>query len=287
LKYVIIRDDDISFFTPTDILDIIYGKILEENKVNFGVIPNVYSSIDLNKTGGYYKKEKLYYDPLISPEFRGTNKYYSVEKNYDLIEFLNKKNVGVIQHGYSHEKINNLPEFSIDNKEIIYDRAIRGKSILNKCLKKDIDLFLPPWNVISKETFEILYREYKGIIIASMYPIPKNFNLLSLYYLSKIFNKNYLLYNNLLIINNFILIDKNININSLNKGIENMIKYNKIIVIQNHYWDFYDNWKKWGKLNKKLINTWKVIYNYINNNENIKIIDYQELINFLKKQTLD
>jgi hypothetical protein len=286
LKYVVIRDDDISYFTPTDILDIIYGKILEENKVNFGVIPNVYSSIDLNKTGGYYKKEKLDYDPLINPEFRGTDNYYSIEKNYDLIEFLNNKNVGVIQHGYSHEKINNLPEFSIDKKEIIYDRAIKGKSLLNKCLKKDVNLFLPPWNVISKETFDILHQEYKGIIIASMYPIIKNFNILSRYYLNKIFNKNYLLFNNLLIINNYILIDKDINADSLNNRIENMFKYNKIVVIQNHYWDFFDNWKKWGKLNK-LINTWEKIYNYINNNENIKIIDYQELRNLLITQKLE
>jgi predicted deacetylase len=286
LKYIIIRDDDISYFTPPNILEDIYGEILDDNKISFSVIPNIYASIDLNKTGGYYKNKKLDYDPLIDPEYRGKKEYYNVENNYKLIEFLNKKNINVLQHGYAHERINNIPEFSINNRDIIYERAIKGKNILKKIIKKDIDIFIPPWNSVSKEAFKALNDEYKGIVAATMYPLTQNIDLLLPYYIKEFFNNNYYLYKNLLIINNYVLIDQELGITLLKDKMDNILKRFKVMVIQNHYWDFFEDWNKWGKINK-LIDNWKFICEYIKNNDDIKVVSYQDLINSLKNKNND
>jgi len=277
---VIIRDDDICYFTPPSVLETLYGKILENNKVNFAVIPNVYASITRDKTDIIYKKEKLLYDPLIHPKFRGKNEYYNIEKNYDLIEFLNKKNVEVLQHGYTHEKIRNLSEFAIDDREMIYERAIKGKNILKKCIKKGIDFFIPPWDAISKEFIDMLYQEYKGIIASTILPIGKNFNLLYLFYINKIFRNNYFLHNKLLIIDNYDIINGSMDIKLIQNRFNKIIRYNEIIVIQNHYWEFFENWEKLNKL----IKIWNVICNYILNDENIKIITYNELYSLLRSR---
>jgi len=277
LKYIIIKDDDISYFTNPDTLTILYGKILEKNKVNFSVIPNIYASISLDKTNIYYQKEGLLYDPLIHPKYRGEDEHYLIEKNDDLIAFLNQKNVEVLQHGYSHEKINNLPEFAVDKGDLIYQRAVNGKNILKKCLNKNIDFFIPPWNAISKEFIKRLSQEYKGIITSSLYPFYKNLNLLSLYYLNKTFKKNYYLYNNLLIIENHDLFSKYMDTKLIQKKFNQIIDNNKIIIIQNHYWEFYENWDKINDL----IKPWNVVCDSIINNEDIKIINYDELFSLI------
>jgi hypothetical protein len=286
LKYIIIRDDDISYFTPPSTLENIYGDFLEDNKVSFSVIPNVYASIELTSIGGYYKNTKLDYDPLIAPEYRGKKEYYNVEDNHELIEFLNKKNINVLQHGYAHERINNIPEFSINSRDIIYERAIKGKNILKKSINKDIDIFIPPWNSVSKEAFKALNDEYKGIIVKTVYPLNQNIDLLLPYYIKELFNNNYHLNKNLLIIDNYVLIDQELKITSLKDRMDYILKRFKVMVIQNHYWDFYEDWNKWGKINK-LIDNWKFICDYIKSNDDLKVVSYQDLINSLKNNKND
>lgn len=281
MKYIIIRDDDISYFTTPEILEEIYGGFLEDNKVSFSVIPNVYASIDLDKTGGYYKSEKIDYDPLIDPNYRGKKEYYNIENNHKLLDFLNKKNIEILQHGYTHERINGKSEFLINNKEIIYERAMKGKNSLKNCIKKDIEIFVPPQNVISKETMQMLNKEYKGIIAAAVYPLNQNIDLLLPYYLNGLFNNNYYFHNNLLLINNHVLIDQNVALTSLKDKMDSIIKHSKVMVIQNHYWEFYESLNKWDKINK-LIENWEFICNYIKNNKEIKVISYMDFINSLK-----
>ena len=279
MKYMIIKDDDTSYFTPVNILEALYGEILEKNVVNLSVIPNVYSSIKLDESEIYYKKDKLKYDPLISPEFSGSDRYYDVNDNIELINFLNRKNVDVLQHGYSHEKINNLPEFSIRDSEFVYKRAIEGRSILNKCVKKGISFFVPPWNIVSREFVSSLQPHYKGIVTAGILPFYENLNIFIPYYINKLFKKRYYMYKNILLIDTYDLIQKYMDVSLIPEIFNNIYNYNDIIIIQNHYWVFLKNWEK----DDVMIEQWRSFYNKILDNNDIKIISYNELFDILKK----
>ena len=278
MKYVVIKDDDTCFFTPVNILEALYGEILEKNVVNLSVIPNVYSSIKLDENEIYYKKDKLKYDPLISPEYSGSDRYYNVNDNPELIDFLNRKNVDVLQHGYAHEKINSMPEFSIRDREFVYKRAVEGKNILNKCVKRGISFFVPPWNIVSKEFISGSQLQYKGIITAGILPVYNNLNIFIPYYVNKLFKRRYYMYKNILLIDTYDLIQKYMDVSLIPGKFNSILNNNDIVIIQNHYWIFMNNWKK----DDNMIEQWKSLYSKILDN-NVRIISYNELFDMLKK----
>lgn len=278
MKYVVIKDDDTCFFTPVNILEALYGEILEKNVVNLSVIPNVYSSIKLDEDEIYYKKDKLKYDPLISPEYSGSDRYYNVNDNPELIDFLNRKNVDVLQHGYAHEKINSMPEFSIRDREFVYKRAVEGKNILNKCVKRGISFFVPPWNIVSKEFISGSQLQYKGIITAGILPVYNNLNIFIPYYVNKLFKRRYYMYKNILLIDTYDLIQKYMDVSLIPGKFNSILNNNDIVIIQNHYWIFMNNWKK----DDNMIEQWKSLYSKILDN-NVRIISYNELFDMLKK----
>jgi len=278
MKYVVIKDDDTCFFTPVNILEALYGEILEKHVVNLSVIPNVYSSIKLDENEIYYKKDKLKYDPLISPEYSGSDRYYNVNDNPELIDFLNRKNVDVLQHGYAHEKINSMPEFSIRDREFVYKRAVEGKNILNKCVKRGISFFVPPWNIVSKEFISGSQLQYKGIITAGILPVYNNLNIFIPYYVNKLFKRRYYMYKNILLIDTYDLIQKYMDVSLIPGKFNSILNNNDIVIIQNHYWIFMNNWKK----DDNMIEQWKSLYSKILDN-NVRIISYNELFDMLKK----
>src|SRR4030042_1240591 len=86
-----IRDDDISYFSEPEKLEIIYRQLWKnEFKVSFAVIPAQKGTNNLN----------------VPPEFRNTDKYYVIDKNKNIINFLklkiNERKIDILQHGYSH-----------------------------------------------------------------------------------------------------------------------------------------------------------------------------------------
>jgi hypothetical protein len=81
---VIIRDDDISYFTQPSMLEEIYSKCWDCGiPICFSVIPS--HSTDTQGSG-------LEYEPNIPPAYRCKKAEYAVSENKKLCNFLNKKN---------------------------------------------------------------------------------------------------------------------------------------------------------------------------------------------------
>ena len=98
---ILIRDDDINFFTKSTMLESIYSEAWKNQfKVSLSVIP--------------YQKD--FNDVCIPPNFRNSQEYHSVENNKELCLFLkdkiNHSHVEIIQHGVSHALIDGRGEFS-------------------------------------------------------------------------------------------------------------------------------------------------------------------------------
>ena len=142
---VMIRDDDVSFFTPSYKLDQLYQGVLKQGfKVSLGIIPNV-KAID---------------DFLIPPSSRGKMSQHEICDNEELVEYLREKiaanECDIVQHGYNHEMLSGVPEFSVNNASEIESRLGAGRGRIEACLGVRVSAFVPPWNRVSKQARKIL-----------------------------------------------------------------------------------------------------------------------------------
>ena len=98
---ILVRDDDINFFTKSSMLESIYSDAWKSQfKVSLSVIPY----------------QKAINDVCVPPDFRNSQEYHSLENNKELCLFLKDKishnHVEIIQHGVSHALIDGRGEFS-------------------------------------------------------------------------------------------------------------------------------------------------------------------------------
>ncbi|HEY6534208.1 MAG TPA: DUF2334 domain-containing protein [Candidatus Nitrosocosmicus sp.] len=179
---LLIRDDDINFFTKSSMLEKIYGDAWENQfKTSLSIIPY----------------QKGINDVCIPPNVRKSNKYYSFEENKELCLFLQEKikqnNIEIIQHGVSHIMLDGRGEYSLDvNKyyemnmifnEIgnIYFKNFKinnigkhhnipnnidfesytnvGKDIIKKSIGITPEFFAPPYDDISLENVRLLLKQ--------------------------------------------------------------------------------------------------------------------------------
>jgi len=134
---ILIRDDDINYFTDAEILEEIYSNVWGKNiYVYFGVIP-------------FQKGEK---SGQVPEEFQDTDKIFPVEENKQLIQFLREKakkgKVKIALHGYHHKNENGKAEFFSGTE--LYMKMKEGKNYLEKIFDSEVNYFIPPHNEISR-----------------------------------------------------------------------------------------------------------------------------------------
>ena len=145
-----IRDDDISYFTPPEKLEKIYEKAWNMGfKVSFAVIP----------------MHKGTNNPNVPPVFRNTGKYYPINQNKELVEYLKAKisegKVDILQHGFCHTENSNLPALKFDLKKGVLSSYNDQKIDLVKYSEfhgadeKDVNFKIREGKIILEETFDI------------------------------------------------------------------------------------------------------------------------------------
>jgi hypothetical protein len=122
---IVIRDDDVSYFTKPQCLEHIYRPLLELGlPINLAVIPMIHAQS--NEPVEPIKYNKKY--PML------------VGENKDLVEFVKQHNFEVLQHGLMHEKFQRhsmfIPEFCINSTVELQRRAELGIKILSKTFGK-------------------------------------------------------------------------------------------------------------------------------------------------------
>ena len=147
-KAAVIRDDDVSYFTEPRKLSTIYDKAWKQGfKVSIAVIPKIIA-ID---------------DPLVPPSHRGKFSLHNLTNNIKLVNYLRKKlilkQIDISQHGFTHEAVNGIPEFSISGQHEISERLLAGREIIEQCFPIKISVFIPPWDTLSKKAIDILRKE--------------------------------------------------------------------------------------------------------------------------------
>lgn len=171
LKYILIRDDDISFFTNIDHINLLYNKLIEEKlPFNLAVIPSVSADIEIGNKNIYYIKEGLQYEPFIPPEYRGIKKTYSIGENIKLVNYINNiKYCEIIQHGFNHKTVNKKEEFNIRDKKEIRRKLLEGREIIKEFFSNYPSFFIPPWDNLSRESISEIKKYYKGTSLGRIY----------------------------------------------------------------------------------------------------------------------
>lgn len=281
MKYVIIRDDDISYFTKPEALTKLYGLLFEEEKsVNFSVIPQITANIRIGSRSPYRAREKIEYDPCIPPIFRGRNEEFPLNENRDLVEFLrNLENCEILQHGLTHGLIDGVQEFRIKDKKEIQRRADFGSAILEECFHSKPSFFVPPWDKISLEAIRFLKLRYKGLSIGKLNPIRLSAKSWGAYIKKTLASRNYMFYDELLIIERSRSVLNRFNApDSILSKVEKIIETNDVVILVNHYWEYFFDW---SQLNQCFFEAWEKTIEYLLQREDLHFLTFSELYNCL------
>ncbi|MEM2293576.1 MAG: DUF2334 domain-containing protein [Candidatus Bathyarchaeia archaeon] len=200
LKRLLVRVDDICYFTEVDKIVTIYKPLIKLNaQLCMAVIPMVSCSI---------------HSRFIPLKLRGKSLLFSIEKNKELIDFICSKNFEILQHGFTHEvyDLRGRPvyEFNINDKCQIERRVKAGIKLLYKAFGKRPYFFVPPWESLSKNAYKTIMKFYKGMLInlshhtlgriSSFIPKRLPYEILPAFLSSRIHNRNYLKYHRFLIL---------------------------------------------------------------------------------------
>jgi len=283
MKYVIIRDDDVSYFTKPETLTKLYGPFFEEKKpVNFSVIPQIAANIKIDSRNLYRTREKMEYDPCIPPRFRGCNEDFPLNENREIVEFIRSlENCEVLQHGLTHGFIDGVREFRISDEEEIQRRANLGSALLEECFHSKPSFFVPPWNIASSETIQFLKSHYKGISIGKkINPTRLPAKAWGAYIKKTLASRNYMFYNELLIIEHsgYLLNRFNTHDSMLSK-VRKTIETKDIVILVNHHWEYFFDW---SQLDQSFFGAWQQVIEYLLQKEDLHFLTFSELYNRLR-----
>lgn len=161
-RFAIIRDDDICYFTQRRRFQTVHRLLLKEGvPLNAAVIPCVSDSAP-DVDGGY--------EGFIPPECAGKGEYFPVEENRELVDFLKStESVEVVQHGFSHQRLENgFPEFEDDETSRIARRLDEGAEHFFKAFDMHTRFFVPPYDSVSRKALDQIRSKYEGISMSRM-----------------------------------------------------------------------------------------------------------------------
>jgi hypothetical protein len=269
---VIIRDDDISYFTEQQQLEHVHKPLLELGlPVNLALIPLVDSSQPFVKRKKYDKR------------------YFSIEENKDLVDFIKQHNFEVLQHGLTHEIFQRyskfIPEFKIRNSFELRRRAELGIKILTKAFSKTPRFFVPPWDTLSKEGYSVIAELFDGVLLNSMSHlrrgmvgkfldfIPRHLpsNFVPSFLACRVRNRNYCIFRGkfLILEHKGLYISPELNIEALFSMFRSFSQKRCVVVIVIHHWLLLSN--------MELFNTWSKLLDYSLSNDQVNVISVSDL----------
>jgi len=151
---MLIRDDDISYFTTPQVLENLWGRWYGKVNILFAVTPFMVEMEEFNIKNREFSSHQL------------GKKEFDISKNTELIEYikmlLSKGYIEIGLHGYNHRYIvnnNNLiAEYDVDDESLLYDKSLKAKAYLERLFHTKIDTFIPPDNAVSRSAMKVLSK---------------------------------------------------------------------------------------------------------------------------------
>ncbi len=157
---LIVRDDDISYFTDPRRLNGLYKGIWEKIPIHLAVVPHLYAR-----------------QAEIPPGAKPTKDYYWVGENKRLVAYLKKRiaegKVVIWQHGFTHRDWPGGFELERRDRKRLRDDLRRGKEHLERAFSVTVDTLVAPHDRLSKAA--VLAAEDAGFarICRGFAPLPR------------------------------------------------------------------------------------------------------------------
>lgn len=240
-KILLLRDDDVNFFTTPTELQEVYGGLFNAGiPINFSVIPavNAAATTESDDFG------KGTYEPFLPPHTAGTNQEFPISKNLGLKSFFESVNwkYDILMHGYNHSSSSGHYEFDCDDESVLKSKILNGLDILNKAFGVRPIVFVAPQDQYSSTALKCLKHEFKGFSLGwidrrklSLFRLPQ-------YAYMKLRHRNYLNDGGFMILEHSgCIFSKFRNPAQEIMRLDAYIETHDLVVIVVHHWEFYRN----------------------------------------------
>lgn len=160
---VILRDDDLSYFTDPVAIKQLYGSLWDRVPIHFAVIPKIYAHQIEAPQDTQHEKE-----------------YYSIPENKELVIFLKQKisegKIKILQHGYTHRNASMLYELERSGVEMLVGELLEGKKILEETFQVPIDTIVAPHDRFSRDALLAIEKVGYQYVSRGFAPLPREIN---------------------------------------------------------------------------------------------------------------
>lgn len=272
MRYVLIRDDDLNFFTPFQQLETVYGFMFDQGiPVNFSAIPNVNGAATTTDqiTGAEI------HEPFLPQEIAGTHGNFALDESTSLLNQLNSIHTNeFLHHGYEHSGQSGRCEFESRDLALLSYKLEHGREILSRCFGKTPDTFVAPQDKYSSEAFKLIQSRFNtfslGWIDRSRLPC----SMLPKYIFKKLLSRNWMRSGSMMITEHpgchySQYVDRNVSDSKLDDALTN----NEFTVIVTHHWEFFDK----GKLIKSMWDAFRSRILALEADSNTQLITFSQL----------
>lgn len=261
MKYAVIRDDDLNFYTSVSQFKASYGNLIKNYPTSFAIIPFAHPNFQLS----YFNNQSLSrFDNIKNLAINEMNmdvldlqeyflNYTSIFKNLSLIEELKNclinHDLEFMLHGITHQYFSEGPEFKYLN--ISPHDLNLSRRFLEEGFDTKINFFVPPSNSLSSKNLFVLVKSGFDILKSGSFNGDTLISRIIINFLKfpKILRKLRKLVNPSFLYLDYFYIGKSICVSSGSfvkiDNLESYIKRNKInygdpILISTHYNDLLD-----------------------------------------------
>ncbi|MPM87214.1 hypothetical protein SDC9_134308 [bioreactor metagenome] len=246
-KFLLIRDDDVNFFTSPVMLEEVYGFLRTERlPVNFSVIPAV------NAAAQTYSADfgAGSYEPFLPPGAAGDDRCFPVSGNRELTEYLRElPEADFLMHGFSHRGEAGRYEFESPDRRELERKLAEGKAIFREAFGREPDTFVAPQDQYSPVALELLKREFRTFSLGWIDRRKLPYRCWPAYLRMKLEKRNYLHCGKLLLLEHPGCVFSRFRApEQMMPRLEASVRAHRLTVIVTHHWEFYD---EGGGLNRE------------------------------------
>lgn len=256
MKTVLIRDDDLNYFSRFEDIERVYGFMFEQGiPINFSTIPSVNASARTLSPDGTHEV----FEPFLPENFSGEDRNYDITDNKALLGALREIDTNeYLLHGFEHHGVNGIREFESKDKALLRRKLTDGVDILFSAFGCVPETFVAPQDKYSLEALSVVRQLFKvfslGWIDRRRIPL----TWLPRYFYKKYNGKNYLREGDFLVTEHpGCQYSQYVNRDLSDFKLDQALALNDFTVIVTHHWEFYRDGvfdvEMWGAFRSRIL----------------------------------
>jgi hypothetical protein len=157
LSSILIRDDDLCYFTQVETFCQVHRLLLDQRiPFSAAAIPAVSDHVQAAQGG---------VEGFIPPALKNRGRFYKISDNRPLCAFLrDHAEIEIVQHGFQHLRLpDGSPEFAGSNESDLAHRLDQGTEMLQEAFSRKPRFFVPPFDTVSATALALIRTRFSGI----------------------------------------------------------------------------------------------------------------------------